>query len=173
MEIKFDEARLGRVRAAAKMCPQSKALLEEILPEAFDVPHKFKVGDRVTRTIDCTRMSGMSGRVAGYSNGNSVLVEFDDSFPGGHDGLENGASCEGGRGWYCHESDLIPEEKWEDVTGALEVIPGWICSEQNSVAVGLRGSTSVGNFIVVVNPRVPCGGGYKIENGRAYRRVTP
>ena len=59
------------------------------------------------------------------------------------------------------------------MTGRLEVLPDWICSEQNAVAVSIKGSTSAGNFIIVVNPRVPCGGGYKIENGRAYHRVTP
>ncbi len=160
-----------KVLAAMEKCPTFKTIAETLWPGLAEKPHKFKVGDRVTYRCQGYGPDGQSGtvKIIKGRNDQPYGVGFDEAFSGHTiDGF-----CKDGHGWWCDEDYLSPEEKWEDVTDRLEVIPGWICSEPNAVVVGMKGSTSGGNFIIVVNPRVPCGGGYKIENGRAYHRVTP
>ncbi len=156
MEIKFDEARLERVRAAAEKCPQTKAALMEILPEAFDVPHKFKVGDRVTYRNPGSLPDGLSGTVRDY-DGSFVGVEFSQL----------------GRIWHCSESKLSLEEKWEDVTDELRFRAQWVSTDDGDddteiLAVACNAGYP---FKVIVRPRHA--NLYKIENGRAYHRVTP
>ena len=157
-----DEIRItvGDLRRAAAECPEAQRVLAKLKPEAFGVEHKFKVGDRVTCHCPGQGMDGLSGTVRGYGPRSGLPgVQFDRAFAVGHD-LDG--RCLPGYGWYCHESSLVPEEQWEDVTDRLR---------SSGTRAYVMGQDFPGiPFKIVVDEDDHYASSYKIENGRAYYR---
>lgn len=160
------ELTVGDLRRAAAECPEAQRVLAKLKPEAFGVEHKFKVGDRVTCHCPGQGMDGLSGTVRGYGPRSGLPgVQFDRAFAVGHD-LDG--RCLPGYGWYCHESSLVPEEQWEDVTERMFIRPGLVEGDFLLTAV-VRGHPGF-PFVIVINGRSDFSSSYKIENGRAYYR---
>lgn len=92
---------------------------------------KFKVGDRVSATLDGKRLNGKVVEVDSDCDNNEILVKF-ENWHNGHNG--NGYSKKGYEGdsyWYLSGSDLKLEKEGEDIMKKSDLKNGAIVELRN------------------------------------------